>query len=266
MKTTAYLCNTCGVQYEPLIEEPANCKICQDERQYVNVNGQSWTSLPSINQRHKNIIEKVRDDLYALYTTPSFGIGQRAHLLLTPYGNILWDCISNLDESTIAIIRLLGGIKAIAISHPHYYGTMAEWSQRFDDIPVYIHAKDRAWLTRKDFNLVLWEEEERALWPQIKLINCGGHFDGGTILHHADEDGTLLVGDVIQVCPDRRSVSFMYSYPNYIPLRKREILRIQQLLSPLHYRYMYGAFGHYLKDNAKDITEYSLKRYLRIYE
>jgi glyoxylase-like metal-dependent hydrolase (beta-lactamase superfamily II) len=266
MKITAYICNTCGVQYEPSIETPIDCKICRDERQYVNANGQSWTSLPSINQRYKNIIEKVRDDLYALYTTPSFGIGQRAHLLLTPHGNILWDCISNIDESTVTIINLLGGIRAIAISHPHYYSTMAEWSQKFGNVPVYIHAKDRDWLTRRDFNLVLWEEEELELWPQLNLINCGGHFDGGTILHHDIEDGKLLVGDVIQVCPDRKSVSFMYSYPNYIPLSKREILKIQELVSPLHYRYMYGAFGHYLNDNAAEVTDYSLKRYLQIYE
>ena len=39
------------------------------------------------------------------------------------------------------------------------------------------------------------------------------HWAGG-----ADGRGALLSGDIVQVVPDRRYVSFMYSYPNLIPL------------------------------------------------
>ena len=35
-----------------------------------------------------------------------------------------------LDSATIALINGLGGLKAIAISHPHFYTTMVEWNER----------------------------------------------------------------------------------------------------------------------------------------
>jgi hypothetical protein len=38
----------------------------------------------------------------------------------------------------------------------------------------------------------------------------------------ADGAGALFSGDIIQVVPDRRWVSFMYSYPNLIPLSAAE--------------------------------------------
>ncbi|QNL49054.1 MBL fold metallo-hydrolase [Olivibacter sp. SDN3] len=265
MDKTSYICSTCGIQYPPTANPPTVCKICSDERQYINPNGQSWTTLPFINKHHRNVVEKLREDLYAIYTTPSFGIGQRAHLLLTPDGNILWDCISNIDDSTVDLLNRLGGVNAIAISHPHYYSSVAEWSARFDDAPVYIHAKDEQWLGRIDFNLILWHREQKELWEHVKLVNCGGHFDGASILHYNLNDGLLLVGDVIQVCPDLKSVSFMYSYPNYIPLPKKDILQIAKLLSKLKYASIYGAFGHYLLTHAAMLTEQSINRYLRIY-
>lgn len=46
-----------------------------------------------------------------------------------------------LDEATIDIVKALGGLKAIAISHPHYYATNAQWSSIFGNVPVYIHEK-----------------------------------------------------------------------------------------------------------------------------
>ena len=55
---------------------------------------------------------------------PAFGIGQRALLVRTREGNILWDCVSLIDSDTVALIKALGGIYAIAISHPHYYTSM----------------------------------------------------------------------------------------------------------------------------------------------
>lgn len=259
----SFICETCGTGYAPAETAPESCKICEDERQYVNPYGQSWTNLKAINHRHKNIIEKVADNLYAIYTTPSFAINQRAHLLITPKGNILWDCIANLDNSTIDLINKLGGIAAIALSHPHYYTTMAEWSHSFLNAPVYIHQNDAAWLSRRDFNLQLWEGNELEIMPGLTLINAGGHFDGGTILHY---EKLMLVGDVLQVCPDLKTISFMYSYPNYIPLSKKAILRIQELLHSYTFNTMYGAFGRYIIDDAKAALDYSLKRYLKIFE
>ena len=45
-----------------------------------------------------------------------------------------------LDSATIALINGLGSLKAIAISHPHFYTTMVEWSRAFGGIPIHLHA------------------------------------------------------------------------------------------------------------------------------
>lgn len=264
METTPYICTTCGVQYEPSPTPPAGCPICQDERQYVNPAGQQWTTMKAINSQYKNVIELIAPNLYAIYSTPAFAISQRAHLLVSPQGNILWDCITNLDESTIDLINKIGGIKAIAISHPHYFSSIVEWSDTFN-APVYVNALDAKWLQRKDEAVVLWDSPTMELWNGIKLVHCGGHFEGGCILHWPEGKG-LLVGDVIQVAPDLKTVSFMYSYPNMIPLPKREILQIKDAIKNLEFDIIYGAFGRHILSNAKEATEYSLKRYLSIFE
>jgi len=171
-----FICTTCGVQYPPSETAPLKCIICEDDRQYVNPAGQSWTNLQSINQQYKNIVEQVAANVYAIYSTPTFAIGQRAHLVQSPDGNVLWDCITNIDRSTIAIINALGGIKAIAISHPHYFSAIAEWSKAFGDVPVYVNALDNVWLTRPFPAIQLWHEQETNLWDGIRLVRCGGHF------------------------------------------------------------------------------------------
>jgi glyoxylase-like metal-dependent hydrolase (beta-lactamase superfamily II) len=263
MPLTPYICTTCGVQYAPTATPPSKCKICEDDRQYLNPKGQSWTTLADLNHQHKNIIEQVAPNLYAIYT---FGIGQRAHLLITPGGNILWDCISNIDEETIAEVNKLGGIKAIALSHPHYFSTIVEWSKAFGDAAIYVNALDEEWLARRDAPIHLWQGDEITLWDYIQLICCGGHFPGGSVLYSPQNDGLLLVGDVIQVSPDLKTVSFMYSYPNLIPLPKKDILQIQKSISGKVYQAMYGAFGRYILKDAMRAMAFSVERYLRIFE
>lgn len=262
----AYVCNTCGVQYEPSYTPPSNCPICEDDRQYVSPSGQSWTTLEAITLKHKNIIELVAPNIYAVYTTPAFAIAQRAHLIISPGGNILWDCITNLDASTIALINALGGIKAIAISHPHYFSTIVEWSKAFGDVAVYVHALDAEWLGRKSDSIIFWQEDELALWDGMKLIHCGGHFPGANILYNPIANGSLFVGDTIQVAPDLKTVSFMYSYPNMIPLPKKDILQIRDSVKDLQYTKMYGAFGRYIKTGAKASVDFSINRYRKIYD
>ena len=221
MNLTPYICTTCGVQYPPSATPPLHCKICEDDRQYVNPTGQSWTTLTELNHQHKNIIEQVAPGLYAIYTEPAFGIGQRAHLVISPGGNILWDCISLIDTETIETISALGGVQAMAISHPHYFSSIVVWGRVFGNVPIYINAFDEKWLTRRDANIKLWDEGTVNLWDGIQLIRCGGHFPGASVLFSPQNNGMLLVGDTIQVSPDQKTVSFMYSYPNLVPLPKK---------------------------------------------
>ncbi|WP_343744563.1 MBL fold metallo-hydrolase [Chitinophaga sp.] len=258
-----YICVTCGVQYDATADAPAHCPICEDERQYVNPAGQSWTTFDQLQKRHKNIIELIAPGLYAIYTTPDFGIGQRAHLLVTPNGNILWDCVAHLDASTIDIIQRLGGIRAIAISHPHYFSTIVEWSHAFGRVPVYVHNLDVSWLGRHDEVIKLWDGQTLDLWDDMKLILCGGHFPGANVLYSPAGKGMLLVGDVIQVSTDRKTMSFMYSYPNNIPLSAAEVKVIDDAVAPYAYDAMYGAFGKYVLTGAKEAMDFSVKRYVR---
>lgn len=131
------LCKTCGTAYD---EQPKNCPICDDERQYVPVTGQAWTDFDSLTTTHTNKWQQLEPQLFSIKTVPAFAINQRAILLRTPQGNVLWDCIANLDPATRALVDALGGISAIAISHPHYYTTMQEWAAAFN-APIYLHAR-----------------------------------------------------------------------------------------------------------------------------
>jgi hypothetical protein len=121
---------------------------------------------------------------------------------------------------------------------------MVEWSRAFGGVPIYLHAADRQWVMRPDEAIVFWEGETSALAEGLTLIRCGGHFEGGTVLHWAGGAGgrgALLTGDIIQVVPDRKHVSFMYSYPNYIPLPASAIERIVKAVEPFSFDRIYGA-------------------------
>jgi glyoxylase-like metal-dependent hydrolase (beta-lactamase superfamily II) len=206
----AYICTTCGVQFAPGEAPPANCPICEDERQYVGWQGQRWTTLDEMRaQGYRNELRDEEPGLTSIGTVPSFAIGQRALLLQTAAGNLLWDCQSYLDVETIAAVRELGGVQAIAISHPHFYGVNVEWSEAFEDALVYIHADDGRWVMRPSANVVLWEGETAEPVPGLTLIRLGGHFDGASALHWpggAEGRGAVLCGDTIQVVMDRRYV------------------------------------------------------------
>ena len=118
------------------------------------------------------------------------------------------------------MVEAVGGVSAIAISHPHYYTAMVEWSRAFGGVPVHLHAADRQWVMRPDKAIAFWDGETLKLGEGLMLVRCGGHFEGGTVLHWqggADGKGAILTGDIIQVVADRKHVSFMYSYPNYVP-------------------------------------------------
>jgi hypothetical protein len=183
----------------------------------------------------------------------------------TSSGNILWDCISLLDDATVAFVRAAGGLNAIAVSHPHYYSSMAEWSHAFNDVPVFIHERDGDWLQRRDLNLQLWSGAARRINNDFALIHCGGHFEGYQVAHFsrgADGRGTLLAGDQPQVCADTRWVSFMYSYPNWIPVNAQTVERITGALDPLAYDRIYGAFGLNVLRDAKQVVARSKARYL----
>ncbi len=238
------ICVTCGVQFAATDRPPQRCPVCEDQRQYVGYDGQQWTTLETLQHDHHTVIKLEETGLTGIGTDPELAIGQRALLVQTPTGNVLWDCVSVLDAPTIAAVEALGGISAIAISHPHFYASMVEWSRAFD-APIYLHAADRQWVMRPDPAVMFWEGETRSLADGVTLIRCGGHFAGGTVLHWAGGAagrGALLSSDILTVVADRRYVSFMYSYPNLIPLPAGAIEGIVSALQPFRYDRIYGAW------------------------
>src|SRR5438128_1897641 len=172
-----FICTTCGTQYAESEQPPAICAICEELRQYVKKTGQQWTTLEKLNLTNRNSLKAKEPGLIGI------GIGQRALFLRTPKANVLWDCISLLDGAVVEAIKAMGGISAIAISHPHYYSSMVEWSRAFGGVPIYVHAADRQWVMRPDKAIVSWDGETGTLAEGLTLIRCGGHFEGGTVLH-----------------------------------------------------------------------------------
>lgn len=200
MIATGFLCATCGVQYVDSEHTPTSCPICEDERQYVPTGGQRWARPETLLSQHANVFEQLVPGLLSLRSTPKFGIGQRALLLRTPHGNVLWDCISLLDEATHQLIEGLGGLAAIAISHPHYYSTIASWAEAFD-CPVYLHGDDRQWVMQPSERLSFWQGDQLEVLPGVTLYRLGGHFPGASVLH-CPEKRLLLGGDTLLVTPD----------------------------------------------------------------
>src|SRR3954471_17194302 len=155
-----FLCKACGVQYPDSATPPARCRICEDARQFVPQEGQQWLTPEALSLGRCNAFRKVAPDLVGLSTLPQFAIGQRAFLVMTPAGNVLWDCVSFLDDATRDIIGAFGGLKAIAVSHPHFYSAVAAWGRAFG-CPVLVHEADREWLVDPDPCVVFWTGETR---------------------------------------------------------------------------------------------------------
>ena len=267
---TAYLCVTCGTQFPESPKPPDHCAICEDERQYVGPDGQEWTTLERLRTTHKNTIKKEEEHLYSINTEPKFGIGQRAFLIQTSRGNLLWDCVGYLDDATVSRIKELGGIAEIAISHPHYYTSMVEWSRAFGDAPIHIHEAERPWVMRPDPCVRYWKGENQTLLGSLPLIRTGGHFEGYQVLlwpAGAGGRGALMAGDQPQICMDPKQVSFMWSYPNFIPLNAPTIRHVMGCLEPLEFDRVYGAFfvrgKGIVPSRGKEVVRRSAERYLK---
>jgi len=260
-----YLCETCGTQYGDTTTPPAFCAICSDERQYVDWSGQRWTTHDELARTHSIRVED-ESGLTALGLSPDFAINQRALLVPTDNGNILWECLSAVTREAVAAIQAKGGIERIIISHPHFYAAMGEWSDALGGVPILLHEADRQWIQRPHPAIEHWRGDELRLSPTITLIRCGGHFAGSTALHLADgprPGGALLSGDALQVIMDRRHVSFMYSYPNLIPMRTTDVVAMRERLSKYRFEDVYGyTWGRNIIGGGREAVDRSYERYL----
>lgn len=225
--------------------------------------------MESLARKHAICFEREHG-LLAFGVTPAFSINQRALLLPTALGNVMWECVSLVTEHAVAELKKHGGVAAIVISHPHFYSSMVEWSEALGGVPVYLHQADRAWVQRPSPNLRFWSDERIPLSNDVTLLRLGGHFEGSTGLHWIGEHcpkGVLFPGDAIQVTMDRRNVTFMYSFPNYIPMTRSDVMRIGQVVSALEYDSIFGfTWGRNIIGNAKDAVDRSLHRFMNQYD
>lgn len=267
MDVTNYICVRCGVEFASSETPPSSCAICEDAREAVALGGQQWTTMAGlVASGHANDVRLEELGLTGIGITPSFSIGQRAILVQTLDGNVLFDCVSLLDDNAVSSINALGGVQAICFSHPHFYDSMVTWSRAFDDAPIYIPEADKEWIMRPDRSIRLWDGAPLELMPGVTLIQCGGHFPGSSVLHWADGaegKGVLLTGDTITVVQDRRYVSFMTSYPNLIPMTASEVRRIVEAVEPYEFDRIYGGWwGRNIMTGAKDSVRRSAERYI----
>jgi hypothetical protein len=142
---------------------------------------------------------------------------------------------------------------------------MVEWAERFD-ARILLHEADREHIMRPSDRIELWTGERYPLDDERELIRLGGHFPGGAVClwpAGAEGRGALLTGDIVQVVADRDWVSFMYSYPNLIPLPGSEIERIRAILESLTFDRIYGAWWPaVVAQHAKGKALRSADRYL----
>jgi glyoxylase-like metal-dependent hydrolase (beta-lactamase superfamily II) len=259
---TTFVCKACGTQFAPSEEPPGACAICEDARQYVpHDEGQVWLTWDEVRAGRR---ADIRDDhgILGIGSDPGFAIGQRALLVKSTAGNVLWDCITYLDDEIVERIAAEGGLAAIAISHPHYYSAMIEWAHAFA-CPILIHEAERKWVMRPDPSVQFWSGETHSLGGGVTLIRCGGHYEGAQVLHWR-EQRALLSGDIVQVIPDRRFVSFMYSYPNLIPLPAAAVERIAAALEPFQFDTIHGAWwDRFIDGDGSNVVRRSAERYVR---
>jgi hypothetical protein len=260
-----WICATCANHYPDQDSPPQACVICSDERQWVPASGQQWTTAAELAAAgHRSDVRAVEPGLLGIGTDPPVAIGQRGLVVQTPEGNLLWDPPGFLDEQAVAKVRDVGGLKAVTASHPHFYGSMVEWSHAFG-AEILLPEADAHWLTRPDPAVRTWSGELRVL-PGVTLVQCGGHFPGSAVAHWADGAGgagVLLAGDTIFVAPGEDRVTFVWSAPNRLPLPERAVLGVVEAVRPYRFDRIYGGWWHpAVRSGAREILEASAGRYI----
>ncbi|MGW5242149.1 hydrolase [Monashia sp. NPDC004114] len=259
-----WICATCAGETADLREPPGACAVCEDERQWVPADGQQWTTLEKLRADGTRIaMFDVEPELWGLRAEPQVGIGQQTMVVRTPEGTLLFDCIGYIDDEAVEQVRSLGPTLAVAASHPHMYGVQTEWAKALGDVPVLIAERDREWVRRAD-PLVELYDERREVAPGLTLHRVGGHFCGQAVVEWAtgnDGLGVLLAADAVFPNPDRKTVSFLRSYPNRLPLSGNVVQRIATQLEGLHFDRLYNNFGAVVPVDAKRVLRDSADRH-----
>ncbi|KHO20110.1 hydrolase [Mycolicibacterium setense] len=261
-----WICTGCGVEHPDSATEPAESCVLTSEDVSIEERGDlpphgTWTTLDDLaaQAHHTEHLDHGRG-VHSLRRVPRFAIGHRSFLVQTAHGNLLWDSPSYLDDKIIGIVDGLGGVAAVAASHPHMFGAQLSWSRAFGEVPVYVNALDAEWLPSPDPLIELWDETSEPL-PGLRLIHVGGHMRGSSVALTAD--GTLLVGDTISGGLARNWVSFQRNFPKHIPLSAAVVRRIVDRLDEYDYDRLYTLGGDEIDNAAKDVVRRSAETHIR---
>jgi len=257
-----WICETCAVETADLETPPGECAICADERQWVPEGGSRWTTLTELRERGtRTVVKEVEADLWGIRAEPQVGIGQQTMVVRTPEGTLLFDCVGYIDDDAVEFVRSLGPTLAVAASHPHMYGVQTEWAAALD-APVLLAERDREWVRRDE--RAEFYDDRREVSPGLTLHRVGGHFRGQAVVEWATGNegrGVLLAADAIFTNPDRKTVSFMRSYPNRLPLSGNVVQRLAAQVEQLDFDRLYNNFGAVVPVDAKAVVRYSADRH-----
>ena len=261
-----WVCATCANHYPDTESPPGECVICADERQWVPPSGQRWTTLAELTAAgHRGDTREVEPGLLGVGADPPVAIGQRGLVVQTAEGNLLWDPPGFLDERAIKAVADVGGLRAVTASHPHFYGSMVEWSHAFG-AEILLPRADAHWLPRPDPAVRTWSGSLGVL-PGVTLIQCGGHFPGSAVVHWADGAdgaGALFTGDTICVTPGEERLTFIWSAPNRLPLPERAVRAVVDAVRPYPFDRIYGGWWQpTLHTGAREVLETSAARYIQ---
>lgn len=263
---TVWICRACAVEHPNSAEPPLVCRICADERQYVPLAGQAWTSLSELTAAGTRLsVVEVEPDLFGITASPPIGIGQRAHLVRTDAGNLLWDPTGFIDDAGVAAVRERGPIAAIVASHPHMFGVQVEWSRALGGVPILVSEADRAWVQRPDDAIRFIDSTDHLILPGVTIRTIGGHFPGSLLAYWsagADGRGVVLSGDTIFPGQDGKWVSFARSFPNHIPLSAAVVDRVAIAATAHPFDRLYGNFGLVIPTDARAIVRRSADRHM----
>jgi hypothetical protein len=239
-----FICTSCGTQYADSDLPPSSCPICCADGDPVPE--PRWTTLDAMRPRYQNLVQRLEPDLFSVRSIPAFSSGRRALLLRSAHGNILWGCVTLIDQPTIRTLRALGGLAAIAVSHPRHFASMIEWSRAFGGVPVYVHATSHRWVMRSERVVRLWEGNALGLLDEVTLIHVSTYNQGGTMLHWpagAGGGGALLTGDVIQVLAQRQRVGFLSNPRDLVPRAAECVRRLVSAVEPMSFEAVHDALA-----------------------
>jgi glyoxylase-like metal-dependent hydrolase (beta-lactamase superfamily II) len=267
LENTGWICDGCGLEHAGSPDPPPldGCvldrgPVSDEELGDLGPHTRQWLTFAELAAQPHSI--EYRDHgrgVHSFRRVPRLGIGQWSFLVSTPAGNLLWDPPAYLDDEVEALVRGLGGVAAIATSHPHMFAAQVSWSHAFGRAPVLVNSSGKEWLPRPDAVIEFWDGEVQPL-PGIRVIWLGGHMPSSAVA--LTPDGSLLAGDTVAGSLDPGWLSFQRNYPRHVPLSAGTVQRLIDGLDDLQFDRLYTLGGDAIEHDAHDVVRKAARRHI----